>query len=83
MKNSPLIEEAFSLINAAKTVPLTDNERKEKAIALAGLLLQEAQRIQTKEAKKLQEELERMINDPIGKVCTTAMTDQCFRSSNP
>ncbi len=71
------------MINGAKSAPLSPHERKERAVTLAALLLQEAQRIQTAEERKRQEELGRMINDPIGKVFTTAMTDQCFRSRNP
>ncbi|WP_068471415.1 bifunctional proline dehydrogenase/L-glutamate gamma-semialdehyde dehydrogenase [Candidatus Protochlamydia phocaeensis] len=83
MEESPLLQKAKSQIQSVKSRTLSLEERKEAAIALAGLMLEEAQRIQTASERRQQEQLARMMNDPIGKVFTTAITDQCFRSQNP
>ena len=80
METSPLINKARSCIKSVKNQSLTLNERSEQAIDLAAMMMEEAQRIQTKGQKDQQVQLAGMMNDPIGKVFTTAMTDQCFRS---
>lgn len=80
-KSSPLIEQAKQQIEAVKGQSLSINERKDKAIALAAIMLDEAHRIQTPKEKEKQKQLAGMLNDPIGKIFTTSMTDQCFRSS--
>lgn len=59
-------------------------ERKDQAIVLAALMIEEAERIQTKQGKRQRvTQLARMMQDPIGKVFTTAVTDQCFRNQRP
>lgn len=84
MEQSALITQAKSQIESVKGKSLSLEERKERAIALAALILEEAQRIQTPSEKKQQGLLAEMMLDPIGKVFTTMMTDQCFRSQrNP
>lgn len=83
MEDSPLIKKAKALIQSVEGKQLSLIDRKEAAIKLAALLLEEAQRIQTKEEKRNQQQLSGMMNDPIGKVFTTAITDQCFRSRRP
>ena len=60
----------------------TDSQRAEAAVELASLLLSEANRIQSSEEKKIQAQLGRMMEDPDGKLFTTNMTDECFRSEN-
>lgn len=62
---------------------LTLEERIKKAITLAGIILDESQRIQTFKERKDQEELHRMMQDSLGKVFTMSLTDQCFRSHHP
>lgn len=80
MEKSALITKAKSQIKSVKGKTLSLAERKDQAIALAALMLEEAQRIQTSSEKKQQALLAGMMHDPIGKVFTTMMTDQCFRS---
>ncbi len=80
MEESELIKKARSQIQSVKGKTLSLEERKDQAIALAALMLEEAQSIQTSAEKKQQAQLAGMMHDPIGKVFTTSMTDQCFRS---
>ena len=80
MKNSVLIAKAKNQIQAVKGKNLSTQERKEAAIDLAAFMFEEAQRIQTPTEKHQQAQLAGMMNDRIGKVFTTALTDQCFRS---
>jgi len=80
MATSPLIQQAKSQIQKVKGESLSVEERQKEAVSLAALMLEEAQRIQTSAEKKQQEQLAGMMRDPVGKVFTTAITDQCFRS---
>lgn len=80
-RESLYIEEAFELLETARGSPLTIEERKRTAIYLSGLILREARKTQTHSEKKDQLQLSRMMQDPAVKAFTTAMTDQCFRSS--
>lgn len=83
MTDSKLIQQAKSLIEAVKGKVLSIEERKNRAIELAALLLEEAERIQTRQEKKHQAQLAGMMQDPVGMVFTTTLTDQCFRSHRP
>ena len=83
MEQSALIKKAKSQIDSAKEKSLSLEERKNRAVALAAIMLEEAQRVQTAAEKKQQELLAGMMRDPIGKVFTTTITDQCFRSRRP
>jgi len=76
------LEEASEILDHAKGKPLSMAERKRIAIDLAALMLREATRTMTSQEKKIQEQLSRLMKDPVGKAFTTAMTDQCFRSSS-
>ncbi|MBS0624608.1 MAG: proline dehydrogenase family protein [Verrucomicrobia bacterium] len=80
--DSSYIEEAFELLGSVKGKPLTLSERKRMAIELASLMLHEANRSMTSYEKSIQEQLSRLMKDPIGKAFTTSMTDECFRSEN-
>ena len=82
-QESELILKASSIINAVKGKPLSLDGRIDRAIALAGLMLEEAHRIQTPSEKEQEKQLAGMMRDPIGKVFTTTLTDQCFRSHRP
>ncbi len=73
---------ARDLLASVMGAPLTLEERVRKTIELVALILSESNRQLTKEEKRRHDELQRMVNDPIGKVFLTAMTDQCFRSTN-
>lgn len=83
MKDSTYIEKAKNLIASVKSNPLTTEELSARALDLAALILYEAIDIQTSQEKSRQKELAEMLNDPKGKVFTTSMTDQCFRSKDP
>lgn len=76
------LEAAKEILAAAYHSPLSLEERQEKAIELASHILMESNRVISKEDQKTHEELARMMRDPVGKVFTTAMTDQCFRSKD-
>ena len=79
-KPSSYLQEAFELLEAAKEKISTASERQKRAVDLAALILEEANRIATPSEKKRQKELARMMEDPRGKAFTTCMTDECFRS---
>lgn len=80
---SQLIRKAKSIIELAGKEKLELTQRIDLAIELASLMLTEAQATQTKAEKRIQAQLSRMMNDPVGKAFTTSMTDQCFRTNNP
>lgn len=80
MQEAPLITKAKALIQSAKGARYSLSERQNQAIILAGIMIEEAQRIQTHSEKKQQTQLAGMMNDPTGKVFATTLTDQCFRS---
>ncbi|MCB1116338.1 MAG: proline dehydrogenase, partial [Chlamydiia bacterium] len=73
---------ACDLLTEVMGAQLSMEERQEKAIELAALILSESNHRLTKQEKKRYGELHRMMSDPVGKVFLTAMTDQCFRSKN-
>ena len=63
---------------------MTTDERRLAAIDLAALLLNKAHQNQTNAEINRQIQIDRLIiNDPQGKVFTTSVTDQCFRSQEP
>jgi RHH-type proline utilization regulon transcriptional repressor/proline dehydrogenase/delta 1-pyrroline-5-carboxylate dehydrogenase len=77
---SHTLQEAVEILDTAKGKILTVSQRQKLAVELAALMLEEANKIQTRAEKKRQSELARMMLDPRGKAFTTMMTDQCFRS---
>jgi len=76
------LETAAQKLASYSNSSLSDSERAEAAVELAAQLLGEANRIQSNEDKKIQAQLARMMEDPDGKLFTTNMTDECFRSEN-
>lgn len=76
------LDEASDLLESVKGKPLSMSERKRLAIELAGLMLHEATNTMTSSEKAIQEQLSRLMHDPVGKAFTTAMTDECFRSQS-
>lgn len=70
-------------INAARGKTANGEERCDAAIAIAALILQEAQQDLTLDEIMFENQLGHMMDDPKGKAFTAAMTDQCFRSQNP
>lgn len=77
---SPRIQAIRSILEEAKSNPLSFEERKQKSIEIASFILTESMKTQTRKEKAVQAELSRMMHDPIGKAFTTSMTDECFRS---
>lgn len=75
------LDEAIEILESVRGKPQSVGERKRLAIELAALMLHEASRTMTSSEKAVQEQLSRLMQDPVGKAFTTAMTDQCFRSS--
>lgn len=83
MQESHWLDQAKRMIAEAKNAEYTPSERAEKAIELAGLMLNQAKKIETSQEKAMQKQLALMMNDQHGKVFTTQVTDQCFRSNRP
>jgi RHH-type transcriptional regulator, proline utilization regulon repressor / proline dehydrogenase / delta 1-pyrroline-5-carboxylate dehydrogenase len=79
-KPSSYLQEAIEILESAKGKISTAGQRQKTAVELAAVMLEEANRIQTRPEKKRQAELARMMQDPRGKAFTTCMTDECFRS---
>lgn len=79
--NSQSIDNARTIIRNVRGKELTKAERSRLAIELAGYMLTESRRIQTAKEKKHQALIAGMVNDSYGKVFTTSVTDQCFRSN--
>jgi RHH-type proline utilization regulon transcriptional repressor/proline dehydrogenase/delta 1-pyrroline-5-carboxylate dehydrogenase len=75
------LDEATEILDSAKGRPHSTVERKRLAIELAALMLQESSRTMTSAEKTVHEQLSRLMHDSVGKAFTTAMTDECFRSS--
>ena len=80
MENSCYLNQARQILQEAKGHLFSSEQRREIAIELAGLMLQESRRIQSYSEKRQQRQLARMMNDPVGKAFITSVTDQCFRS---
>ncbi|MBI3508907.1 MAG: bifunctional proline dehydrogenase/L-glutamate gamma-semialdehyde dehydrogenase [Chlamydiia bacterium] len=78
--HSSHFDEAIEILDRVKGNPQTLVERKRLSIDLAALMLSEANRTMLAHERSVQEQLSRLMRDPIGKAFTTAMTDQCFRS---
>ncbi|MDE3045466.1 MAG: proline dehydrogenase family protein [Verrucomicrobiota bacterium] len=77
-----MLDEASEIIENVKGKAQSMAERKRLAIELASLMLAESSRIITGSERKVQHQLARLMRDPIGKAFTTALTDECFRSSS-
>lgn len=82
MQPSVNLEKALSLLDQVRGKPQTMIERKKLAIDLAALMLEETDLTMSSSERKIQQQLSRLMQDPVGKTFTTAMTDQCFRSSS-
>jgi RHH-type transcriptional regulator, proline utilization regulon repressor / proline dehydrogenase / delta 1-pyrroline-5-carboxylate dehydrogenase len=80
LKHSSSLSKAKNILNSVSGTPITIQQRRDLAIELAACILEEARIIQTKPEKENQEQLSRMLNDPMGRVFITALTDRCFRS---
>ncbi len=76
------LEEAIEILDSVKAKPLSIRERQRLSIELAALMIHEASLSMTSAEKSVQEQLTRLMRDPVGKAFTTAMTDECFRSTS-
>jgi len=81
LKYHPKLEKAKQCIQSVKGKQLPLEERVQLATELAALILSAAEHFQTNKEKQVQKNLAKMMNDPIGKIFTTAFTDQSFRST--
>src|SRR5690242_6594410 len=77
---SEYLQHARQILSNAQGKALSLQQREKLAVELASSMLKEANRTITRSEKQIQAELSRMMRDPTGKVFTTSMTDQCFRS---
>lgn len=77
------IEKAQEIIASVKGTQHSIDELKTLASELASLIVKESIRNQTESEKQQQAQLARMMEDSRGKLFTSSLTDQCFRSSNP
>jgi RHH-type transcriptional regulator, proline utilization regulon repressor / proline dehydrogenase / delta 1-pyrroline-5-carboxylate dehydrogenase len=64
-------------------LPNSDLERAQRAVVLAGELLQAARAGQTEEERGQAQRIARLMEDPHGKELTIALVDQAFRSQRP
>jgi RHH-type proline utilization regulon transcriptional repressor/proline dehydrogenase/delta 1-pyrroline-5-carboxylate dehydrogenase len=79
---STYLDEASDLLDSVKGKPQSIAERRRLSVDLGALMIREAARTMTSQEKAVQDQLSRLMRDPIGKAFTTAMTDQCFRSQS-
>ena len=77
------IKQAQTIVNEVKGQALSVDALTEKAVTLAGALLEAAQVQQSGEEKQQAAKIEGRMRDPLGKVMTTALADQAFRSHAP
>lgn len=82
MPSPSYLEETLEILESVKGRPQKIEERKRLAIELSALMLKEASRTTTLAEKEIQNRLSKLMQDPVGKAFTTAMTDECFRSSS-
>ncbi|NDD58984.1 MAG: aldehyde dehydrogenase family protein [Chlamydiae bacterium] len=75
------MQKAFEILDLSRGKISSLEEREKLAVDLAGYLLEEANKTQTYSEKRNQQQLARMMKDPVGKAFTTCMTDQGFRSN--
>ncbi len=78
--DSAYLEEAFDILDSVRGKPQNMQERKRLSLDLAALMLKEATNTMTPKEKSIQQQLARLMEDPVGKAFTAAMTDECFRS---
>lgn len=81
-KHSSYLKEALQILSSSEGTQMSSEQRQQRTIDLAAAMLNEANSNMTWSEKRTQAELSRMMHDPLGKVFTTSMTDQCFRSNN-
>lgn len=82
MESSQYLETSKLLIDNVRGKKVSVEGRRGLSIELAAMMLNEARRIQTSSEHRQQAQIDRMMEDPVGKVFTTSMTDECFRSKN-
>jgi len=77
---TPNLQAAAEILENVRGKPQSVVERKRLAVQLSALMLSESNQTMTAEEKKIQAQLSRLMQDPIGKAFTMAMTDSAFRS---
>lgn len=83
MEESQYLAKARARLQEVRGKKLTVDERRESAIELTKWMINEARRTQTRAEHTQQTELAGMMEDSYGKVFSTSVTDQCFRSHRP
>lgn len=74
--------EASRLLDRVKEENVSLDDLPDLAIQLASSLLQEGARVQTLAEANRARQLAAMMDDPCGKIFTSSMADQCFRTQN-
>ncbi|MGB0387601.1 MAG: proline dehydrogenase family protein [Ardenticatenaceae bacterium] len=74
---------AKALLDSVKGGSFDESVLAEKAVALAGVLLEVAQEEQTGGERARAAKIAGMMDDPQGKALTMVLSDQAFRSHNP
>ncbi len=77
------IDKAKQRLEGVKEKSLSIANRCDVAIEIAGAMLETANKEQTSDEKKMQQQLAEMMGDPEGKAFAGLLTDQCFRSRTP
>jgi RHH-type proline utilization regulon transcriptional repressor/proline dehydrogenase/delta 1-pyrroline-5-carboxylate dehydrogenase len=76
------MQKAQELIRSCEGKALSVAERRQKAIELAGLILELSYEAQTAKERRFQRQIARMVENPREKAFSTALTDRAFRSSS-
>jgi RHH-type proline utilization regulon transcriptional repressor/proline dehydrogenase/delta 1-pyrroline-5-carboxylate dehydrogenase len=77
-----MLDEARALIQGIRGKKQTPESRLQATLKLAELILRESRRVERPYERRIQHQLAKMMDDPIGKLFTTSITDQCFRSKS-
>ena len=80
MDSAQQLAQGRKLLGSIKGKKISTEERCDLAIELAALMLDAANQTQSRGELRLQAELAAMMDDETGKVFTTSLTDQCFRT---
>ena len=73
------LSQAKEILQSVRGSSMSVETRAKLSVELASLILSCSYHFQTKEEKKQQRDLAKLMADPLGKIFTTAFADQIFR----
>ena len=82
MSFSEPISRAITLLNQASREIWPSEESQKQAVVLAAYLLEEANNCKTREERKTERKIAKMLADPKGKALAASLTDECFRTND-